>query len=469
MSPLSTAIPEASWGQLLSGRNAALLVALTGGVVLHAINIFLATTMLPTVVADIGGLSLYAWNVTLFEVASIIGAVVSASIRQRSGVRVAYLLAGGLMMLGSALAAIAPHIGMLLLGKFVQGLGGGVLLALGYAVVPLVFAEALWPRALAVISGMWGIATLFGPALGGVFAEWGLWRLAFALMVPLGLFYLLFVWRVLPAVEEPGAPLAVPYPQLVVLTLAVLAISVGSTQPELWLNVLGLVVTGLLIVWLFWLEKHRSARLLPSAALQWNSGLFAVFSIMTLLLVALSSELFVPYYLQHLHGLSPLLAGYITALSAVGWSLSELLSARLGATGVRRIVLVAPLMVLLGLIGLARWLPESGMGSEQVWLSALALLLMGAGIGSCWPHLTTLVFKFTADADQRLAGSAMTTVMMFASALGAALAGMLVNLRGFSQSQDLLVISDSALWLFVVFALAPLLAVVSSRRLAEQV
>jgi hypothetical protein len=67
-------IPTASWGALLRGQNGLRALALTGGVALHAINVHIVTTVLPSVVHEIGGLDWYAWNTTLFMVASIIGA-----------------------------------------------------------------------------------------------------------------------------------------------------------------------------------------------------------------------------------------------------------------------------------------------------------------------------------------------------------------------------------------------------------
>lgn len=76
------------WSDLFSGKNAASAIALSLGVALHAINILVATTILPSVVQDIGGLDLYAWNTTLFVVASILGSALSARLLSGYGARV---------------------------------------------------------------------------------------------------------------------------------------------------------------------------------------------------------------------------------------------------------------------------------------------------------------------------------------------------------------------------------------------
>ncbi len=82
-----SSITAPSWGELLSGRNGLRSIALAGGVALHAINIYIATTILPSVVRDIGGLEYYAWNTTLFMAASIVGAPLSANVLSRFGPR----------------------------------------------------------------------------------------------------------------------------------------------------------------------------------------------------------------------------------------------------------------------------------------------------------------------------------------------------------------------------------------------
>ncbi|BCQ43581.1 hypothetical protein ERHA55_11080 [Erwinia rhapontici] len=112
---------EGNWGDLLSGKNAARSIALSGGVALHAINIYIATTVLPSVVKEIGGLHLYAWNTTLFVVASILGSALTSRTLSRTGSRGTYAIAILLFIAGSLLCALAPSMLMMLLGRTVQG------------------------------------------------------------------------------------------------------------------------------------------------------------------------------------------------------------------------------------------------------------------------------------------------------------------------------------------------------------
>src|SRR5690625_293077 len=111
------------WGDLLRGRNLIRSVALCGSVALHAINLYLSTTILPSVVADIGGLDYYAWNTSVFVVASIIAAALSARLLARLGARGAFGFGAAIFVVGAALCALAPTMGVMLVGRTVQEIG----------------------------------------------------------------------------------------------------------------------------------------------------------------------------------------------------------------------------------------------------------------------------------------------------------------------------------------------------------
>jgi MFS family permease len=209
------------WGDLLSGKNAIYALALAGGVTLHAVNIYIVTTVLPSVVKDIGGLNYFAWSTTLFVIASILGSALSSRLLRRAGPRGAYGIAALLFAVGTLICAIAPSMPILLVGRFVQGFGGGFLYALAYSVIRVVFPEALWSRAIGLISAMWGISTLIGPAVGGIFAEFDAWRAAFWSLVPLIGIFGAMAFATLPK-HSSGNTQASPLPimQLVLLTYA---------------------------------------------------------------------------------------------------------------------------------------------------------------------------------------------------------------------------------------------------------
>src|SRR5215469_4514592 len=233
-----------SWGELLRGTNGARVAVIGGGMILHAINSFIVVTILPTVVRDIGGLRFFAWSTTLYLVASLLSGALCTRMLRRFGARWAYRIALGAFLAGSLLCAVAPAMPVLLLGRAVQGLGAGTLSALSYTLVRILFAEHLWPRALSITSAMWGIATLLGPAVGGMFAEYGAWRAAFFSIAIITPGFALLVELTLPRnIQRIGAQTgAMAFLNLGLLVGSVLIVSAASVVHDLHLNALGLAV-----------------------------------------------------------------------------------------------------------------------------------------------------------------------------------------------------------------------------------
>ncbi|MGY4638311.1 MFS transporter [Pseudomonas sp. TE24901] len=459
---------NSSWGELLLGRNAARSLALSGGIALYATNTYIATTILPSVVAEIGGLELYAWSTTLYVVASILGSALTSKLLLRTGPRLAYAVATLVFMAGVMICALAPSMPVMLVGRSIQGLGGGVLLALCYSMIQLVFEERLWPRAMALVSGMWGVATLVGPAVGGVFAELDAWRYAFGAMVPVSLAYILLTSRALPPRDTAATTAArLPVPQLILLAAAVLAVCAGSVSPLPSWNLLGIATCAVLVLLLIRQESRAAVRLLPRDALKFSTPLCALYATTCLLVIGMSSEIFMPYFLQHLHGQSPLVAGYMAALMAAGWTVSEILSSGWTGRGAHRAILAGPLLIVAGLVILAITTPVTSAGEWTLLAPiCIGLFLVGFGIGLGWPHLLTRILQVASaqDQDQDTAASSITTLQLFAMALGAALAGVISNMAGINDAAGDAGVANAARWLFAVFTLAPMLALVMAVR-----
>ncbi|MFS2326002.1 MFS transporter [Brucella sp. H1_1004] len=459
-----TAGATAGWGELFAGENAIRSLTLVGGVALHAINVFIATTILPTVVADIGGMDYYAWNTALFVTASILGSALVPKLLSQAAPRNAYLVAAIIFAIGTLACGFAPSMPAMLGGRVVQGLGGGMLLALSYAMIRIVFSERLWPRAIALVSGMWGVATLVGPAVGGIFAELGQWRAAFWSLVPVIAIFAVMAMIVLPKqISNTENKDRLAWPQLILLTMAVLIISAASISPSAFWNVAGVVIALAVLMLLVFVEHRSTKRILPKGTFS-LSRLGALYLTMGFLGGSVtSSEVFVPLFFQVLHNQSPLIAGYLAALMGGSWTLGSIGSSGVTGKSVNRVILAAPIMGILGMITLAVLVPP---GSEGNWTSllpiCLAMIIVGFGVGMTWPHLLTRIFKRADAADQNLASASLTTVQLFTTAMGAALAGMVANLAGLSNPGGVAGTANAALWLFSGFAIMSGIALLSA-------
>jgi MFS family permease len=447
-----TTDPDNSWRALIAHGGMALPVFI-GGVGLQAIEAFIGASMLPTVVHDIGGLDLFAWNTTLFIVASILATVFAATRPAAIGPRGAYFIAAAGFGLGSLICGLAPSMIVLLVGRFVQGFGAGLLVSTTLAMIRLVFPQPLWPRAMALNAMVWGVATLLGPAIGGVFAQFDMWRWAFLAIVPLAALLGLGAVTVLPRREASQRSAGAPVLQIALVVAAILLVSIASllTQnPVLAALLLG--CTALDIVLLAAVEARAANRLLPAGALAPSTALGTLFVTILLFGISITSDIFAPLFLQQLHGVSPLWAGYLTALAAAGWTVAAIVSSGFHGARIRAAIVAGPLLMLLATIGLAVFLADARSGVLGLVLSGVSLFVLGSGIGIAFQHLSTGVLASGDAADNDRVSAALGMVQLFASGAGAAIGGVVVNAAGLPQATDTAGLEHAAHWLYWAFA-----------------
>lgn len=429
----TTASAAGSWRELLGREYLGAAIVLAGGVAIYAINEFITISLLPSAVADIGGERLYAWVTTVYLVASVMAATTVGPLLTRFGPRVAYLGALLSFAAGSALCTLAPTMQLLLAGRVVQGVAGGVLAGLGYAVISAALPDRLWTRASAVVSAMWGVGTLVGPATGGLFAQFGFWRGGFGILVVLAVAMSLLVPLALPARAGSGQGVPrtrIPVWSLLLLGVAALAVS-AAVIPHDAAAIAGLLVVGAVLVGVFvTVDRRASAAVLPRKAFE-PGPLKWIYLTLGLLMAATMVDMYVPLFGQRLGALAPVVAGFLGAALSVGWTVGEIASASI--TNVRvtvRVVFIAPLVMAIGL-ALAALTQTDGAPVPMVVLWALALVITGAGIGMAWPHLSAWAMGSVVDdpAQQAVAAAAINTVQLMCGAFGAGLAGVLVNLR----------------------------------------
>ncbi|WP_409241588.1 MFS transporter, partial [Aeromonas salmonicida] len=129
-------------------------------------------------------------------------------------------------------------------------------------------------------------------------------------------------------------------------------------------------------------------------ALRRGSSLAALYITTALLVIGMTSEIFVPYFLQLLHGQSPLISGYIAAAMAAGWTLSEILSSGWRGAGIRRAIVSGPLFVLVGLLApalspaLGGWLVDR-LDWRWVFFANLPLAAVALALAALWLRAET--------------------------------------------------------------------------------
>lgn len=428
---------------------------------MYAINEFVTISLLPSAVADIGGGRLYAWVTTVYLVASVVAATTVGPVLTRFGPRRSYLGALLGFAAGTAVCTMSPSMPALLAGRIVQGLAGGLLAGLGYAVISAALPERLWARASAVVSAMWGFGTLVGPAAGGIFAQIGWWRGGFAFLALLAVLTAVLVPFALPSRGTgPPSRTGIPMRSLAILGVAALAVAAAAIPRSPVLTV-ALVVGAAALVGVFIAVDRRAAvAVLPRRAFS-PGPLKWIYWTMGLLMAATMVDMYAPLFGQRLGSLPPAAAGFLGAALSVGWTAGEIRSAAIvDRRTAARVVAWGPLVMGAGL-GVSALLIRDGAGTGGLVCWALALAFSGVGIGMAWPHLCVWAMGSVDDpAQQAVAAAAISTVQLMCGAFGAGLAGVVVNLR---ETPDATV----ARWLFVVFGLLAATGSVTAARAAR--
>lgn len=454
------------WTALFRDGRGIYVVALNLGIGLHAIDVFVISTVMPAVVRDLGGVAFYAWATMLYMIASIMGAASGNTLRAAMGARNGYSLAGLIFLVGTIGAAAAPSMAGLLAARFVQGLGGGLIVAQSMGLIRELFDESVRTRALATVSGVWGVAALLGPLLGGLFGEFGWWRGAFVATLPLIAVFVILAWRMLPASERAHAVPRLPFRRLLLLGGGVLAVGIGGTTGSLPLELVLLLVAVFMVYLTFRLDAEAEIPLFPSRAISLNHRIGVAFAMFFLMSITHSAAgLFLPLVLQVVHGVGPLAAGYFTAILAVGWTIASMGTASWKGRAETVALVWGPAFAAIALavvaIGLP-WLPPIAIG--------VCMAITGLGIGGSSLHLTAATMAGARMGEEARTASTIPTVRMLGIAFGSASAGLLANLAGLAngitpanvQAAGSVVIGSAACAAVLVFLLA--LRLLSQRR-----
>jgi MFS family permease len=453
------------WRSLLRREWLPTLAVLLGGVLLQSMNVLLLATVLPSIVGELGGVAMLSWPTTAFLASSIVAASCAGMLASVIGGRAAYCAGVTTFGLGALLCSLATTMGWVVVGRFIQGFGGGLEAAVAYVVVRRTFPEAVWSRTIALMSGSWSMSVLLGPLVGGTFARVGSWRSAFvATTIVAGLLAVSALFILPPATSERRTPAPrVPAARVALICAAIACMSSASVVAAP-LAKIGLIVLAIAsLAAMLRLDRAAPAPLLPSDAFSLCTPTGVGLWLVLLLCVTYSPlQIYVPIFLQHLHGLDPLAAGFVVASASLGWTAASLVAAGASGSWPDRLMVAGPVIMGVGLMAMAVLTPRL-----ESWLLIPAIVVLGIGIGQCWPFVAQRVMSGAKPGDEMIAASSVPTVQQMGFALGAALAGLAANASGLSAGIADTDMGRAAFWVPAVFVVPAALACAASLRLRK--
>jgi MFS family permease len=405
--------------------------SLTGGLVLTitlvAFEALAVSTVMPVVAADLGGIELYGWVFTSFMLASLIGIVVAGSLIDRRGLGVPYAAGLGLFAVGLLVGGLAPTMEVLIVGRFIQGLGAGVVPPVAYVAIGRSLPERLRPRMFATLSTAWVLPGVMGPAIAGVVADIFDWRFVFLGLLPLLGLAAAISFRSVASIAAPAGaqggeanasasmrrrlPLAIAVALGTGLTLA--GLTSGEAALSVAFVVVGLVIGLPAIARLTPPGTLRAARGLPTAVLLRGILTFAFFGVDAYIALALVDG----------RGLTATQAGISLTAATITWTAGSWVQARY-ATRIspERFIGMGLPVVIVGLASFAAVLHPA----VSPWLSIPTIAIAGFGMGLAYSPTTLIVLRRAAPAEQGSASAALSLADSLGTALGTGVTGAFV-------------------------------------------
>lgn len=347
---------------------------------------------MPIIASDLDIVGSYTWAFTANILASLLAMVLAGMDADARGPRRS--IAVGILALaaGSILCGFATGLPMLIIGRAIQGFGGGAAIVGVYVVIARAFPEELRPKAFSVLSAAWIVPSIVGPLVAGWLSDSLSWRWVFWI-VPL--FVLPPALILLPRIGHlrGGDPVSGAGRRIragLLVAIGLFAVQFGADRLSPGGMVLALGGVALVIAAcgpLFPAGARRLARGLPTTVVMRGFIAAAYFS----------AEVFIPLALVRERGVSVTIAGLALALSAVGWALGSTTQGRIAGdldrSGYVRIgaIIVALSTIAMTLV-LQPWMP--------VWTASIIWALASFGMGLAVPSLSVQTMRLSPVGDQ---------------------------------------------------------------------
>jgi EmrB/QacA subfamily drug resistance transporter len=412
-----------------------ILGALMLGMFLSALDQTIVSTALPTIAGDLHGLNHLSWVVTAYLLASTITTPLWGKLGDLYGRKLFFQSAIAIFLGGSMLSGLSHNMLELIAFRAVQGIGAGGLMVGSQAVMGDLVSPRERGRYMGVFGAVFGVSSVLGPLLGGVFTEDLSWRWVFYVNIPLGVVALLVVGAVLHLPKH-RTQHKVDYLGTALLGAAVTGIILLTTwggttyrwnSAPIWtLGVLSVALIAAFIV----LEHKVAEPLMPP--MLFRTKAFTLSSIIGFLvgLVMFGAMIYLPLYLQTVHGATPTSSGLQMLPVVIGmliaFNVSGQLTSRRGRYKVFPIIGCA-----LEAIGL--FLLSSMQVNTPLVVSSAYMFVVGLGIGFVMQIIVVIVMNVAPQEHLGTATSSATFFRSIGGSFGVAIFGAIFNSRLFAE------------------------------------
>lgn len=411
------------------------------GAFLAALDTTILATVMPTIVNDLGGLSLYSWVFAIYMIMTAVSMPLWGKMSDMLGRRNLFIAAVVIFLAGSALCGASRSMIQLIAFRGIQGIGAGGLSAIPFALISAVFPAHERGKAIGFISSTWGISSVLGPVLGSFIALHMDWRWVFYINIPLGAAAIVIVLRNYRD-NLPQHKQHIDYAGGVLLTLSIVSllltsVTFGRTGSHLSAGSIGYLAAFVLFTVLFIYHERRAEN--PILHIEfftrrqfWLANLLGFLSSFTMYGVIA----YMPLFSQSVQGGTAIQAGLVITPMSLGWSISSVVAGRVAyRLGERNLIRFGMFVMFAGFLLTALFLEQN----SPVWFLILCVTLCGIGMGCQTPALLLTVQNSLEFKNLGVATSSQMLSRTIGGAIGVSILGAVLSgsmMRYFAGLED---------------------------------
>ena len=409
------------------------MLAVMSGMLLAALDQTIVATALPRIVADLHGLKDLSWVVTAYLLTSTIAVPIAGKLSDIFGRKKLFLIAILVFVAGSALSGISQNMSELIGFRAFQGIGAGMLMSMAFTVIGDLFTPAQRARWQGVIAGVFGLASVIGPLIGGYLTDHASWRWNFYINVPVGILAFFMISTFMPHIESDKKDQKIDFLGAGLLAGGLSALLLGLVwggNQYAWASsqVIGMLgLSAVLLAGFGWVEHaHAKDPILPLSLFRNSIFRVSMIAVFFIGIAMFGAILYLPLFAQDVLGRTATNSGVILtpmvfSLMIVSLSAGQFIS----RTGRYKALAVAgPAIVSLGIL----WLSTMNIHTSSGELIE-RMIVIGAGLGISMPIFNLVVQNAFEHAKLGVATASVQLSRSIGATVGVAAMGTILNNR----------------------------------------
>ncbi|WP_349408431.1 MDR family MFS transporter [Pseudalkalibacillus sp. SCS-8] len=414
-----------------------IMVAVLASMLFAALNQTIIGTAMPKIVSDLGGMPYFSWVFTIYMLASSVTAILVGKLSDMYGRKPFILIGLGMFIIATFLCGTATSIFMLIIFRGFQGLAGGMIFSTAFASIGDLFSPRERGRWQGLMGAVFGLASVFGPTMGGYIVDHFSWQWIFWIFLPVGFVAFILIMRLFPSVPRKSHG-KVDYFGSIFLAGTIipmlLAFSWAGNQYA-WgsIQVIGLfLISAISLLAFLFAERKVENPVLPLHL--FKNSVFTISNVIGLLIgmAMFGSIMYMPFFIQGVIGTSATKTGFIM--------MSMMLSMVVSSTIVGQLITRTgkyKKMAILGLtiMGIGIYSLTTLNGDSTNTDAILRLIIIGLGLGCSFPIFTITIQNAVAYQHLGVATSSVQLFRQLGGTIGVSIMGAIMNLTMNSKMQ----------------------------------